>query len=87
MATPQGVEVHGPALETYGQVLTPEALELVAGLQREFNPTRVALLARRAERQAEFEAGALPDFLPETASVRVRGARRRITATAAASAM
>jgi malate synthase len=70
MATPQGVEVHGPARTTYGQVLTDEALELVAALQRELDPTRQALLRRRAERQAEFDAGALPDFLPQTAALR-----------------
>ena len=34
------------------------------------NPTREALLARRAERQRGIEAGELPDFLPETADVR-----------------
>src|SRR5207302_10264332 len=38
-----------------------------------FNPTREALLKRRAERQRELDGGALPDFLPETEQVR-RGA-------------
>jgi malate synthase len=52
------------------EVLTPEALSFVAGLQREFDPTRQALLKKRAERQAELDAGALPDFLAETSSVR-----------------
>ncbi len=70
MATPAGIDVYAPALETYPQILSAEALEFVGALQREFNPTRTQLLARRAERQAEFEAGGLPDFLPATASVR-----------------
>ncbi|HEV3503997.1 MAG TPA: malate synthase A, partial [Actinomycetes bacterium] len=70
MAYPDGVEVHGPAREKYGAVLSDEALGLVAELQRELGPTRAALLARRGERQADFDAGVLPDFLPETASVR-----------------
>jgi malate synthase len=39
-------------------------------LHREFNPRRQELLRRRAERQEEFRNGALPDFLPETESVR-----------------
>src|SRR5919201_3464940 len=70
MASPHGVEVRGPARETYPGILSDEALALVAELQRELGPTREALLRRRAERQAELDAGALPDFLPETAGVR-----------------
>jgi malate synthase len=52
------------------RVLTPDALAFVSRLHREFNSTREALLRRRAERQAEFEAGVLPEFLPETEGVR-----------------
>jgi len=70
MGTTDGIEVHGPSREKCGQVLTDEALGFVAALQREFGPTRASLLAKRAERQAGFEAGELPDFLPGTASVR-----------------
>jgi malate synthase len=51
-------------------VLTPEALAFVAGLHRRFDGRRQALLAARAERQQAFDAGALPDFLPETADIR-----------------
>ncbi len=51
-------------------VLSPEAIEFVARLHRELNPTRVQLLARRHERQAELAAGARPGFLPETQSIR-----------------
>ena len=36
----------------------------------EFEPRRQELLARRAARQKEFDAGKLPDFLPETRQVR-----------------
>jgi malate synthase len=50
--------------------LTPEALDFVAALQREFGSTRQDLLRRRAERQAELTAGALPDFLQETREIR-----------------
>jgi malate synthase len=39
-------------------------------LQRTFNPTREALLSRRVQRQAAINAGQMPDFLPETESVR-----------------
>ena len=70
MASPHGVEIRGPARERYPGILSDEALALVADLQRELGPTREALLRRRAERQAELDAGALPDFPAGTASVR-----------------
>ena len=50
----------------FAQILTPEALGLVAKLHRRFEPRRQELLARRAERQKQFDAGALPDFLMGT---------------------
>jgi malate synthase len=51
-------------------VLTPTALELVAGLHREFEGRRRQLMADRDERSAALEAGGTLDFLPETKSVR-----------------
>src|SRR6202162_3321012 len=51
-------------------ILSPEALAFVEKLHRQFEPARQALLLRRAERQKEFDAGALPKFLTETESVR-----------------
>jgi malate synthase len=55
---------HGP------EVLTPEALGFVAQLHRSFNQRRLRLLGERLERQARFDAGELPDFLPNTRHVR-----------------
>src|SRR5919199_2546975 len=66
----EGVAVRGPIEGRMAEILTPEALSFVAGLQREFGPPRQALLKKRAERQAELDAGALPDFPAETGSVR-----------------
>ncbi len=54
-------------------VLTPAAVELLTALQRQFGPRREELLARRAERLGRLHAGELPDFLPETATVRESG--------------
>src|ERR1700693_4735055 len=51
-------------------ILSPEALAFVEKLHRQFEPARQARLLLRAERQKEFDAGALPKFLPETESVR-----------------
>jgi len=52
------------------EILTDDALAFVAGLERCFGPRRVELLAAREERQRRLDAGELPDFLPETRSVR-----------------
>jgi malate synthase len=54
----------------FSQILTSEALEFLAKLHRRFEPRRQELLARRAARQKEFDAGALPDFFAETKRIR-----------------
>jgi malate synthase len=51
-------------------ILSTDALELVADLVRTFRPRVKELLAKRVERQARFDAGERPDFLPETADIR-----------------
>jgi malate synthase len=66
----EGVEVRGKMEPGFEKILTPEALAFIARLQRELGPTREGLLARRAERQREIDAGATPDFLAETTSIR-----------------
>ena len=50
--------------------MTPEALNFVATLVRAFSGRREELLQRRAQRQAEIDAGKMPDFLPETEHIR-----------------
>ena len=55
---------------TADDVLTPDAVEFLTDLEREFGGRRREILARRAERAARLAAGELPDFLPETAAVR-----------------
>jgi len=52
------------------QILTPEASYFLTKLAREFEARRQELLARRAARQQQIDAGQLPDFLPETARIR-----------------
>ena len=51
-------------------VLTPEALDLVVALQREFAGRREELLLARAERQEQIAAGELPGFLETTREIR-----------------
>ena len=65
-----GIEITGRITPEYAQILTPEAVAFAAKLQRAFGGRRGELLARRAARQAEFDAGKLPDFLPETRAIR-----------------
>ncbi|HNQ76788.1 MAG TPA: malate synthase A, partial [Pseudothauera hydrothermalis] len=67
---PPGVQINAPLHPRFDQILTRDALEFVAKLHRAFEPRRQALLAARIERQARIDAGALPDFLPETQAVR-----------------
>ncbi|MER6576878.1 malate synthase A [Nonomuraea sp. NPDC001023] len=64
------MEITGPMLERFDEILTPEALGFVAALQREFGARRLELLEARQARQAELSAGGTLDFLPETKEVR-----------------
>ena len=52
------------------RVLTPEALDFLGRLSREFEPRRKEILAARRERAARMAAGGRLGFLPETAGVR-----------------
>jgi malate synthase len=70
IAFPPGVEITGQITPEYAQILTPEAVAFVANLARTFESRRQELLARRLQRQAEFDRGVMPDFLKETAQVR-----------------
>ena len=51
-------------------ILSPEALRFVGALVEQFGARRDGLLKKRAARQAEFDAGVLPDFKPETRAIR-----------------
>jgi malate synthase len=51
-------------------VLTAEAREFLTDLEQEFGDRRAELLAARDARARRLRAGELPDFLPETESLR-----------------
>jgi malate synthase len=70
MTTATGISIVGPSTDRAVEILTPEALEFVALLQREFDGRRRELLAARGERWQRLRAGELPDFLPETREIR-----------------
>ncbi|HWG91940.1 MAG TPA: malate synthase A [Candidatus Thermoplasmatota archaeon] len=65
-----GVTVRAPVSGRATDLLTPEALAFIAGLHRTFNPRRLDLLQLRTARQARLDQGDMPDFLPETKTIR-----------------
>src|SRR5438876_10263062 len=67
---PAGVDIRGPVTPEFAEILTPDAMNLVATLVRAFADRREELLQRRVQRQAEIDAGKMPDFLPETEGIR-----------------
>ena len=67
---PRGVVIRGALGPRYDEILTREALTFIAELHRRFDDRRKRLLATRAEQQTRYDAGAVPDFLPETRDIR-----------------
>ena len=67
---PDGVEILGKLTPRFSEILRPHALSFIAKLARKFESRRRELLALRSQRQAAFDAGKLPDFLPQTRNIR-----------------
>lgn len=68
---PTGVRIRGPVRpEVRERVLTREALEFVAALERKFRPRVKYILEQRKEQQARYDAGELPRFDPATRLIR-----------------
>jgi len=67
---PSGIELRAQPSAGQDQLLSPAALDFLAELERRFGPERQRLLTARRERQARFDAGALPDFREDTRSIR-----------------
>lgn len=70
MSPSSSLEIRAPLPPAYEALWTPEARRFIYELVSRFTPRRDELLLRRAERQKKFDAGILPDFLPETAAIR-----------------
>jgi malate synthase len=66
-----GVQILGARDKQTDQILTPEALQFIVDLERRFGARRRELLAARVERQKKLDAGERPDFLPQTAEIRM----------------
>src|SRR6266576_7351479 len=67
---PDGIEIRGEIASGFDQILTRDALVLVAKLQRELGKRRIECLKRRQGRQARLDAGESLDFLSETKHIR-----------------
>jgi malate synthase len=65
-----GVQITGRVGPRYEEILTDEALRLIAALHRELGPRRAALLDARHERQRALALGGTLDFLAETKNIR-----------------
>src|SRR6185369_16775942 len=65
-----GIEVRGPAVSAADRVLTAGALAFVAMLERRFGARRRDLLARRADRQRDLDAGWTPELPPASSEPR-----------------
>jgi malate synthase len=63
-------EITAPVTDAASEILTGPAVDFLTALARNFAKRRSELLNRRVERQKTFDAGALPDFLSETKSIR-----------------
>ncbi|MEZ5894193.1 MAG: malate synthase A [Parvularculaceae bacterium] len=70
MAQIGGLDINGELTAADREILTDDNAAFLAALVDEFAPRRDALLAARAQWQAKIDAGALPDFRPETKAIR-----------------
>ncbi|MDT0327441.1 malate synthase A [Nocardiopsis lambiniae] len=70
MGATHGVEITGPLNDRFDEILTDEALALVAELHRAFEGRRQELLAARKVREEQVASGIDLDFLPETKHIR-----------------
>ena len=64
------IRVERPVEAPQETILTREALDFVAALQRNVGAAREDLLARRIQRQMDFDGGSRPEFLDHTRGIR-----------------
>ncbi len=69
MAQPT-IDVTGPLLPGFEQILSNKALAFLADLHQEFDRRRQELLAARSERESRIQAGEIPTHLEETEDIR-----------------
>ncbi|KAJ0104573.1 hypothetical protein Patl1_18254 [Pistacia atlantica] len=67
---PEGVEIRGRYGEEFARILTKDALQFVADLQREFRNHIKYAMEYRKEAKRRYNEGALPGFDPATRYIR-----------------
>ena len=67
---PQGMVINAEVSPEFAEILTPEALALVAKLHHAFEPRRHELLKIRQDKVKLLDSGQKLDFLPETKHIR-----------------
>ena len=67
---PEGVEIRGRYDEEFGGILSKDALQFVADLQREFKKDIEYAIDCRKEAEARYSNGELPGFDPATKLIR-----------------
>ena len=68
---PKGLVIHGPMKPGFEEILSSEALSLLADVHRRFDGERKRLLQERLDRQARLDAGEeILDFPSETQAIR-----------------
>jgi malate synthase len=65
------IEIVAPETPNSYRILTSSALIFISRLEQEFGERRKELLAWRSERQAALDDGDLPNFLEQTAGIRL----------------
>lgn len=65
-----GIQVIGPKIVGEEKILTPEALDFIEKLERNFGGRRRELLKQRQWRKRDLDKGVLPNFIPETKWIR-----------------
>ena len=68
---PEGLVIQGPMKPGFEEILTPDALALLADVHRRFDDERLSLLQERLKRQARLDSGEeVLDFPAETQAIR-----------------
>ena len=70
VSLPPGAELRGRIEPGFAEILTPDALAFVVGLERRFGAERRRLLGERATVQARLDAGWRPDFPAASKAIR-----------------
>jgi malate synthase len=68
----EGMKIGAEVTSEFSEILSAEALIFVRKLERAFGERRRELLSLRKQRQEAINAGEMPDFLPQTSSIRER---------------